>query len=64
MNIDKKMEERSQQIYDELWEYIENAPYEINDAVDAERLTEIANAIAEGEVDEYFDNKYTEMKEQ
>ena len=64
MNINKKLTERSEEEYDELIEYLSNSPYELDSAIDDEKLIEIAGDVAESELDDYADAKYEQMKDE
>ena len=62
MNVKLKQEQRTQEIYDELLEFISGAPYELGIA--DETIWTAAESQAESEVDDYFDSKYEQLKDE
>ena len=62
MNVKLKQEQRTQEIYDELLEYVSKSPYELGIA--DETIWAAAESQAESEVDNYFDSKYQQMKDE
>jgi hypothetical protein len=63
-NSSKKIEEHAEQIYNELYEYIENSRlYALSGQIDEEKVMEIATQLAEDEYSYEIETRAESMRE-